>query len=110
MVQMRARHVGMDQHGDDEAGEGGLGQRLGEHQVGQGIGLAAAVFAFVHQAEQAGRAELSQHLARRVPRRFPGQAVRLDLAGDEAGDLVAQQLVLGREVDALHRRACEGRP
>ena len=58
----------------------------------------------VHQAEQAGVAELSQHLARRHAGLLPGERVRLDLARDEARDLLAQQLVLGREVDALHRR------
>ena len=98
MVQVRARHVGVDQHGDHEAAEGRLRQRLGEHQVGERLAVAAAVLALVHQAEQAGGAELSQHLARRVPRLLPCQGVRLDLAGDEAGDLIAQQLVLGREV------------
>ena len=67
--------------------------------------LGAAVLARVHQAEQAGVAELSQHLARRHAGVFPGERVRLDLARDEARDLLAQQLVLGREVDALHRGA-----
>ena len=35
MVQVRARHVGVDQHRDDEAAEGRLRQRLGEDEVGR---------------------------------------------------------------------------
>jgi hypothetical protein len=110
VVQVRARHVGVDQHGDDEAAEGRLRQRLGEHQVGERVAVAAAVLALEHQAEQAGGTELPQHLARRVSRLLPRQGVRLDLAGDEAGDLIAQQLVLGREVDALHRGPVDALP
>ena len=49
----------------------------------------------VHQAEQAGLAHAAQHLARHAAVALPRRAVRLDLARDEARDLVAQQLVLG---------------
>ena len=34
MVQVRAGHVGVNQHRDDEAAKGGLAQGLGKHQVG----------------------------------------------------------------------------
>ena len=37
---------------------------------------------------------------------FPRERVRLDLARDEARDLLAQQLVLGGEVDAFHAASC----
>ena len=55
--------------------------------------------ALVHQAEQAGLAHAAQHVARHAALLFPGGGMRLDLAGDEARDLVAQQLVLGGVVD-----------
>ena len=103
VVQMRARHVGVDEDGDDEAAEGRLRQRFGEDQVGERVGAGAAVLLGVHQAEQAGVAELSQHLARRHAGVLPGERMRLDLARDEARDLLAQQLVLGGEIDAFHR-------
>ena len=99
MVQVRAGHVGVHQHSDDEAGKGGLRQRLGKHQVGQRIALAAAVLALVHEAQQSGPAHTSQHIARHHAGLFPGGRVRLDFFGDESGDLVAQQFVLGGFVD-----------
>jgi hypothetical protein len=71
VVQVRAGHVGVDQHGDDEAGVGGLAQRLGKHQVGQRVGLGAAIGLFVHQAEQAGLAHAAQHLAWHEALLFP---------------------------------------
>ena len=113
VVQVRAGHVGVDQHGDDEAGEGRLRQRLGEHQVGQRVGLRAAVRALVHQAEQAGLAHAAQHVARHEALLFPGRAVRLDFLGDELRDLVAQQFVFGvvvdRHVRCQQALSCMGR-
>ena len=99
MVQVRAGHVGVHQHSDDEAGKGGLRQRLGKHQVGQRIALAAAVLALVHEAQQTGLAHAAQHIARHHAGLFPGGRVRLHFFGNEAGDLVAQQFVLGGFVD-----------
>ena len=55
-----------------------------------------------HQAQQAGVAELAQHVARHAAVALPLLAVRLDLARNEARDLLAQQFVLGREVDVVH--------
>ncbi len=37
-----------------------------------------------------------------MPASLPGERVRLDLAREKARDLLAQQLVLGRVVDAFH--------
>ncbi len=99
MLQVRARHVGMDQHRDDEAAEGRLRQRLGKDQVGQCIGIATAEPAIEHQPEQTGLAEPLQHGARHHPVAFPGLRVRLDLAGEEARDLVLQQGVLWCQID-----------
>ena len=53
------------------------------------------------RSEQAGLAHAAQHLARHEALLFPGSGVRLDLAGDELRDLVAQQLVVGVVVDGL---------
>ena len=103
MVQVRARHVGVHEHGDDEAAEGRLRERFGEHQVGQRIGLRAAMFAGIHQPEQAGIAHLAQHLARCEAVALPLFGERFDLPGDEARDLLAQLFVLVAEVDVVHR-------
>ena len=51
MVQVRAGHVRVHQHRDDEAAESGLRQRFGKHQVGQRVGLAPAILRLVHQAK-----------------------------------------------------------
>ena len=52
MVQMRAGHVGVHQHRDDETGKRALRQRFGKHQVGQRVGIATAVVTFEGQAQQ----------------------------------------------------------
>jgi hypothetical protein len=103
MVQMRAGHVGVHEHGHDEAAEGALAQRLGKHEIGERIGSRAAVLGGVHDPEQPGVAHALQHLARHEALLLPGRAVRLDLARQEARHLLAQQLALGAEVDVLHR-------
>ena len=102
MVQVRAGHVGMDQHGDDEAAKGGLRQGFGKYQVGQRIGLGTAVLAVVHEAEQAVAAHLAQDFTWHAAGLFPGCRKRLDLAGNETRDLIAQQLVFGGDVDVVH--------
>ena len=55
----------------------------------------------VHQAQQAGVAHLAQHLARHHALALPGLGVRLHLAREEAGDLLAQQFVFRGVVDLL---------
>jgi hypothetical protein len=90
------------EHGDDEAAEGRLRQRLGEDEVREGVGIGAAVVGRIGDAEQAGIAELRQHIARREAGILPGQRERLDLTGQEAHHLLAQQLVLGGRVDVVH--------
>jgi hypothetical protein len=65
------------------------------------------VLGCVHDAEQAGIAELPQHVARGEACLLPGERMRLDLAGEKARDLLAQQLVLGRRIDVVHGSAAQ---
>ena len=95
MVQMRAGHVGVHQHADDETGKRGLRQGLGKDQIGQGIGFCTAVVTLEHQAKKAGIAHFFQHLARHLAALFPFQAIGLHLTLKEALHLVAQGLVFG---------------
>ena len=95
MVQMRAGHVGVHQHADDETGKRGLRQGLGKHHIGQGISFSTAIFTLKHQAKKAGIAHFFQHLARHLAALFPFQAIGLHLTLKEALHLVAQGLVFG---------------
>ena len=60
------------------------------------------MFAGIHQAEQAGVTHLAQHLARGEAVALPLLGEGLDLARDEARDLLAQLFVFVAEVDAVH--------
>ena len=102
VVKVRCGHVGVHEHGDDEAAKRALRQRLGEHQVGHRVRAATAMLGRKHQAEQAGLAHAAQHLARHAAGVFPGQRMGLDFARDEARHLLAQQLVFGLVVDGGH--------
>ena len=88
--QMRAGHVGVHQHGDDEAAKGGLRQRFGKHQVGQRIRVTAAVLGADRQPQQAGAAHALQHVTRHHAGVFPSGGVGLHLTADEAGNLLLQ--------------------
>jgi hypothetical protein len=105
VVQVGAGHVGVHEYGDDEAAVGAVGQRVGEGQVGERVGVAAAVVALIHQAEEARLAHAAEHGARHLAITLPGVGKRLDLACHESAHLLAQQLVLGREVGVAHGRA-----
>ena len=96
VVQVRAGHVGVDQHGDDEAGEGGLRQRLGEHQVGQRVGARAPPYS-PRTSGRAGRPAPMRRSTSRGTKPCSSQASACGSTSlrDEARDLVAQQLVFG---------------
>ena len=101
MVQVRAGHVGVHQHGNDEAGKGRLRQGFGKHQVGHGIGTAAAQLGVVHQAEQTGITHFSEYFARYLAVLLPCLGKGLYFARNELGHLIAQQGVLGGGVDVV---------
>ena len=80
----------------------GLRQRLGKHQVGQRIRLAAAKFGLVHQTEKPGLAHAPQHVARHAAVFFPLGGKGLNLAGNKTCDLLAQQFVFRGDEDVVH--------
>ncbi len=86
-------HVGMDQHGDGEAGVGGAAEFLGQHGGGAGVHRRAAVFLGVADAEEAERAHLAEHVAGDRAVNLPLVGVGLHLLGHEAAQLVAQHFV-----------------
>jgi len=90
-------HVGVDERRDGNAAIGRAPELLGEHHGRERIHLGTAVFGRIADAEEAERAHTLEHLARHEAGLLPGVGVRLDLLLDEAPDLVAQHLVLGRE-------------
>ena len=75
-TQMRARHVGVDQHGDGEAAMGRAADLLGEHDRGAGIEARAAQRLGHAQGEEAEPAHLAQHVARHEARLLPLRPVR----------------------------------
>ena len=98
--QMRARHVGVHQHGDGEAAMGRAADLLGQHDRGARIEAGAAQRSG-KRSEEAELAHLAQHLARHEARPPPRLALRLHLLVDEAAELVAQHLMLGGEIDRV---------
>jgi hypothetical protein len=104
--QVRARHVGVHQHGDDESSRCRTRQRLLEDDVGHHVGAGATIGFGNRQSEPAERAHRTQHRTRHETLRVPRGSVRLDLARDEARYFAPQLLVLGPGVDRVaHRHA-----
>ena len=91
-------HVGMDQRGDRDAGEGRAAQFLGQHDSRHRVHLGATIIGGVADTEEAELAHLAQHVARNETVLLPLHGMRLDLGLDEAADLVAQRLMLLGEV------------
>ena len=89
--QVRRGHVGVHQHGDREAAEGGAAELLGQQRGSARIHCAAAEFLAVAQAEKAKLAHLAQHFARHEALLLPLVTVGNDLLLDEAADALPQQ-------------------
>ena len=101
--EVRGRHIGVDQHGHIEAGEGRRAERLGERRRGQHAETEATVLLRGAEPEHAEGTHLVEHLARDLSLGFPGIAVRGHLGGDELDRLVVDRLQFIGHVDvAVH--------
>jgi hypothetical protein len=80
--------------GGDAAGAARAGQLLDPDRVVQVVAALAAVALGELQPEEAQLGAARVQLARELARRLPLVDVRSDLLGDEAGDGLAQLLVL----------------
>jgi hypothetical protein len=93
--QVRARHVGVHQHRDDEAAEGRADSASWNTTLVSVSASAPPYSAGAVRPSQPARPSSSQHIARRVALFVPGERVRLDLLRDETRDLPAQLDVFG---------------
>jgi hypothetical protein len=101
VVQVRAGHVGVHQHGDDEAGEGGLAQRFGEHQVGQRVGVATAIAASYISPNRPACPMRRSTSRGTKPCSSQAAACGSTSRARKRAHLLAQQFVLGGGVDGL---------
>ena len=102
--QVRAGHVGVDEHGDIESGERRCAERLGEGRRGEHPHPETAVFRGNSEAEHAELAHLAQHVAGHLAGFFPGVAVGQDLVGHERDGLVVDRFEFVGHVCVTHRR------
>ena len=100
--EMRARHVGVDQHGDGKAAVRRTADLLGQHDRGARIEARAAHRLGDAQREEAELAHLAQDLARHEARFLPFRPVRLHLLLDETAELGADEVVFLGEDGMCH--------
>ncbi len=97
MIQMRAGHVGMHEHGYREPAITGAPQLLGQNDGRQGVQFTAAVLGRIANAKQPELAHFSQNRSRHHAVQLPLVCKRQNFGRDEAANGVAQLLVFGVE-------------